>query len=437
MAAMAVAAGLVALLSALLFPTATVVASISWVLLVRPNAKLMQVSVAGFTVTEVDALVLLAVVAACRIPRKAAVGRDPQSTEGKLRLSDLLPLLAWPVWMVLRGLMPTIGDVNFGSPLVDLRILSAFLLLFPILILATRRGGKVLLNLICYSAYAACCIAVVTWSLLRMNLLEGGSYPLVNIATGAAQDIRPGGEILIPILVILLVFNKAPLLLGSRPLSFGIVIGEILVSQTLSVALAAVAGLSVALIANWRQTSWMKRLVISVVLTASALTVLNGAGPSSGSDADIGSRFSLSQRVGQTSAQYRVAEADALANIYAADPILLAIGTGPGSLVTFSDERIHEVKDLTHNVYNNIILKTGIIGLMLFSGGFLLLIIQQWKNRDKISRSLVGSFAAIGVLSVTVPFASTVTGLTGLLCLGSLAISYRIRIRSAKAGASS
>jgi hypothetical protein len=49
-------------------------------------------------------------------------------------------------------------------------------------------------------------------------------------------------------------------------------------------------------------------------------------------------------------------------------------------------------------------------------------------------RALVGSFGAIGVLSVTVPFASTVTGLAGLLGLGTLAVWHTAQARSVVAG---
>jgi O-antigen ligase len=426
--AVVLAALAIGFLLVVFMPTTAVMVSVSWILLVRPNAKLFQSTIAGFNVTEVDVLILLALVAGSRIPRRS------DTFETRSLFSDWIPLLAWPIWMLLRALIPQIGSVLFGSPLVDLRILSSFLLIFPLWAIASRLGGDALLKLICYSAYAACAIAVVAWLMVRLNLVQSGSYPLVNLASGAAQDVRPGGEVLIPILAVLLVFNQAPLLLQSRWLSFLLLFGEILVSQTLSIVIASAAGVALALVMNWRHTSWAKRSLIMAFLVGSAFTAVSGAGVSSSSDADVSSRFNLAQRIGQTSAQYRVAEFETLAGVFRDDPLVLAIGTGPGSLVAFNNGLMHEVKNLTHNVYNNLILKTGLVGLVLFTGGFLLTFLRHWGKSGVLVRALAGSFGAIGVLSMTVPFASTVSGLAGLLGLGTLAVWHTAQARSVVAG---
>ncbi|MDV8146988.1 hypothetical protein [Arthrobacter sp. B10-11] len=345
-----------------------------------------------------------------------------------------MPLLAWPIWLLLRTFIPQAGNLTFGSPLIDLRILSAYVLLIPIWMIASRRGSTTLIRLICYSAYAACLIAVVAWSMARLSLLGPGSYPLVNIAAGAAQDVRPGGEILMPVLAVLLVFNRAPLFLRSRWLSFALLLGEILVSQTLSIVIASVAGILLVLLSNWHYISLAKRVIIIALLLGSGFVALSGGGSQNG-NADVGSRFNLTERIGQNSAQYRVAEAETMAIIYEDEPLVLAVGTGPGSFVSFTDGLVHEVKDLTHNVYNNLILKTGIVGLVLFTGGFVFTFCRNWAQPNILTRVLFGSLGAIGVLSMTVPFVSTVSGLTALLCLGGLAVSQTVNARPARAGA--
>ncbi|WP_427129490.1 O-antigen ligase family protein [Pseudarthrobacter sp. S9] len=414
------------LLLAFLFPMPATVASVAWVLLVRPNTRLIQGTFAGFNVTEIDALVLLALIACSRISRKQGI------LQVHSRLSDWWPILAWPSWMLARSIMPSVGDVGFGSPLVDLRILSAFLLIVPLWTIASRRGGPALLGIICYSAYAACGIAIIAWALAQMHVVPRGSYPLANLALGAAQDVRPGGEVLIPILAVLLVFRQAPLLFNSRIASLGIVFGEILVSQTLSIAIASAVGICLALFTNWRQTSLASRMLICVILFGGGFMALSGTGTSTGADADISSRFNLAERIGQTSAQYRVTEAETVARIYEDEPLVFMIGTGPGSLVTFNEGALHEIKDLTHNVYNNVILKTGVLGLLMFAGGFLVLMSRLLRRSDALQRSLAGSLVAIAVLSLTVPFASTVSGLAGLLALATLAVWHLVGTSTVK-----
>ncbi|MET3175519.1 UNVERIFIED_ORG: hypothetical protein ABIB52_003386 [Arthrobacter sp. UYCu721] len=418
------AAMVIALVMAFVMPIPVTVLSMAWVFLVRPNTKLLNTAVAGFSISEVDLLLLLALVASCRIPRKLG------APEIRSRVGDWAPILAWPTWLLARAGLPQLGNVLFASPLVDLRILTAFLAIIPLWVLASRRGGDALLKLICYSAYIACAIAVAAWSLLKLGLISAGSYPLVNIASGAAHDVRPGGEILIPVLALLLIFNKAPIVLGNKLASFALLIGEILVSQTLSIVIATAAGISVALLLNWNNVSLIRRALIVFLLVGSAFSALAGGGASGTGDADINSRFNLSQRLGQTSAQYRVSETATLGGIYREEPLVLIIGTGPGSLISFNDGVVNEVKDLTHNVYNNLVLKSGILGAILFFGGLLACIARLIPRADVLGRSLAGSFAAIAVLSTTVPFASTITGLTAVLGIATLAVWIAVHARS-------
>lgn len=405
-----------ALLIAFIFPTVTVVCAISLTLLLKPGVRIFEISIGGVSVTEVDGLILIGLLACCRIPKKAP------PIHQRSKAASWWPLLAWPLWMVVRSLLPRVGDVLFGSPLVDLRILSAFVVLIPLWVVASRRGGEILLGIAAYSAYAACFTAVTAWGFARLGILAPGEYWFVTLSGGAANDVRPGGEILIPILAVLLVFNAGPLLLNSRILSGGLLIGEILVSQTLSILVAVVVGLVLGLILNWRYLPSIKRILICACLTGCAVMALGIQGPSTVSNADATARFNLVARIGQSSAQYRVIEANTLERIYRADPMVAVIGTGPGSSVSFNDTAVHEVKNLTHNLYNNIIFKSGAVGLLAFIGGYFLISIRLLSRPGQLRRSLVASLGALSVVNFTVPFASTVPGLCGLLCLAAMAV---------------
>lgn len=405
-----------ALLVSTLFPKTSAAASIALVLIIRPGTRLFEASLGGVTVTEIDVLIIFGIFASCHIRKKS---REPLHDT----LSMWLPILAWPIWMLVRTLMPQIGSVIFGSPLVDLRVLSAFFVLIPMWILASRVGIDFLLRVGVYTAYAASAIAILALVLSRVKLLAPGSYLLVNVSAGGAGDVRPGAEVLIPIVIVLLIVGSAPLVLGSRLLSYLLVVGEILASQTLSIVIAAAGGALVAVLLNWRSLSSLKRTLVTVALIAAAIAALGGQQATGLANADTTARFNLAERLGQSSVQYRVVEADTLDRIYNEDPLVVLIGTGPGSSVSFNDSAIHQVKNLTHNAYNNIILKSGYVGLICFVGGFVVLSLRLLSNPGPRRRSIVASLVAVAVLSVTVPFVSTVTGLCGLLWLCAVGIA--------------
>ncbi|BCW79806.1 hypothetical protein NicSoilC5_18250 [Arthrobacter sp. NicSoilC5] len=206
-------------------------------------------------------------------------------------------------------------------------------------------------------------------------------------------------------------------------MSYLLLVGEILASQTLSIVIAAAAGALIALLLNWRALTSLKRTLVTVALIAGAIAALGGQQTTGLANADTTARFNVAERLGQSSVQYRVVEADTLDRIYNQDPLVVLIGTGPGSSVSFNDSAIHQVKNLTHNAYNNIILKSGYLGLICFVSGFFILSLRLLSTRERLRRSLVASLVAVAVLSVTVPFVSTVTGLCGLLWLCAVGIA--------------
>ncbi|WP_170837928.1 O-antigen ligase family protein [Arthrobacter crystallopoietes] len=214
---------------------------------------------------------------------------------------------------------------------------------------------------------------------------------------------------MIPVLAILLAFGKAPLLLNSKILSFALVILEILISQTLSIVLAAAVGIAFGLILNWRHTSLTLRALSLIAVLTTALL----AGGAIGSE----SRFNLLARADEASANYRVTEMATVGRIVSEDPITMLIGSGPGSMVIFSGEDISEKKRDTHNVYVNILLKSGSIGILLFSIPYFTLCVRLYRTNHPLARSMIAVLAAIAFVSISVPFLWSSGGLLALLAI--------------------
>lgn len=404
---LAVGIGLLAVVTVLVFPTAGVCVSLAWVLLVRPDAPVLQTTLLGLHMTEVDGAILLAAIASLRIAQ-----RDHARAHKKERI---LILLMWPAWYLMRSLLPPSGAVVFSSPLVDLHLLSAFILIIPLLVVKRRIDSHFLVKLLTYCAYLACAIAIVSWALYSLGTLSASVYPVVNVAAGRSLVARPGGEVLIPILAVLLALGKAPLIGKTRLLPVALLSGEILVSQTLSIALACVVGVGVAMLFNWRHTTIAVRALALISVVAISAIATGAIG--------VNTRFDLSQRIGEDSAQYRVTEMATVSRVIYNDVPVVLLGTGPGSLVTFEYSSVGTVKRDTHNVYMNIFLKTGAVGLAGFLFTFAWVFWKFAVAGSTLSRALLGGVLGIGFLSITVPFVWTVPGMTALLALAVIGLS--------------
>lgn len=395
-----VGALVISLLAALLAPAAVILASVSWAILCRPGFELVHLSVAGFSVTEMDALVLVSLLAGARLHARGPSARIP--------LYYWAAFLAWPGWFVVRAALPQQGMVSFASPFVDLHMLLFYLFVFPVYELVRVRGFTWAVNWLAYLAYIACTISILGWIAGGIGALEMGESALLNLSPGPLVS-RPGGEVLLPILAVLLVFGKAPLALRSRFLSGALLTGEILASQTLSIVLAALCGVVAVILVDWRSTKTGTRLLLVLMLPA-ALLLLSGA---LGGD----SRFNLGQRSGENSAQYRVTEVDTVAQIIARQPTVLIVGTGPGSIVEFAGAAIHEVKRDTHSVFLTTTLKTGLIGTLLFALPMVVAARASFGMRKRGYSHLFGAFVSIAAVSISVPFLWTTSGVVAAMFL--------------------
>ena len=227
---------------------------------------------------------------------------------------------------------------------------------------------------------------------------------------------------MVVILAVLVFLRKAPLALGSRVLSWGLIFGEVLVSQTLSIAIAIAVGVAVGNLLNWRALTFTSKSIAVSAALAIGLVTLGGAA--------TGTRFDLSDRISSASAQYRLDEAVIVQSVLEGGPVVSLIGTGPGSLITVTNLYSHldEVKRDTHNVYNNVALKTGIVGLVLFILPAFLALRRLAKSQAPTGRALAGALSAVCFVSITVPFLWTAAGVAALLLLLYLAETFDARI---------
>ncbi|MCD9154520.1 hypothetical protein [Aeromicrobium duanguangcaii] len=388
------------LLCAVLAPRPTIAVAVAWIVLCRVGGELVSTQVAGATVTEIDGLIVLASVS----------GLVLRARRGRLEHhGSLLLLMLWPTWFVVRTLVgPDAEGFIQVAPLVDLRYVAAFAIAPAVreALLRTPNPQRVLVSAICWLAYIACALAIAGRLLLELGLLEPGRYSLFLVGVDATKEIRPGGEILIPVVLVFALRGDAVPVLGRRWIPFALVASEIVLSQTLSLLIASVVGVAFAAGIAGRGTTLLSRLGAVLALVVGVVLALGVV--------DAGGRFNLSERVGQESAQYRFHEIDVISDRLRDDPTAMLIGAGGGTMIQF--DGIGEVKRDSHNVYASIAWKTGLVGLALFLLPFLAAAARA-RRRGRLGGSVMGGFAAIGVLSFTVPFAWTASGLVGLSLL--------------------
>jgi len=401
---------LIAVTVALMFPTLVIVASISWTILCRPGFEVLHVSVAGVSVSEMDVLLLLSLISAVRLSQLR--GRQA------IAFPHWCLILAWPVWMAIRAVIPQQGDVIFASPFVDLHLAIFFLYAFPIFSVIRSRGAEWVICWLSALAYVVCVIAIVSYVGNLIGLVPLGQSSLVNLSPGPLTA-RPGGELLIVLLGVRLVFSKGPLVLRSKVLSFSLLISELLISQTLTLVLGIAGGVVIVMLVGWKTLNLGSRLVL-VLCLAGVTAVAAGAG---GGD----SRFNLIQRSGENSAQYRVSELKTVGQIIERSPFVLAIGTGPGSLVQFEGVAIQEIKRDTHSVFLTTTLKSGIVGTILFIAPFIAAAVVSIRSRRSGGHFELGVIAGFLIVNVAVPFLWTNSGLVAGIALIAAVLSRHER----------
>lgn len=390
----------VALIGVLIAPEATFAAAILWIILCRTSVEVFPFEIGGFHLTEVDLLPALAMLAAVRSPSSAE----------RFRLAPIswFFLAIWPIWYALRFLLPTIG-ADVGSAAVDARNFSMYLVAFPITIYISKRGPSAGVRLLAYGGYLACGIALGAWLLLMAGYLKPALTSFVYFY--AVNDVRPGGEVLVVILAVMFALGKAPLVFGSRWLSLSLILGELLVSQTLSMVVAIVTGVAAGTLLRWRTLGGGKKVAAALVAAIFVALAVGGVAQ--------GSRFDLQARIDEASAEYRGLEFDQVTSAITASPLSIAIGNGPGSVISVPNVYTHEVdvKRDTHDVFANIAFKSGLIGLVLYLALFGHAILSLMRSRSTMRKTMPAAFIALIVLSVTVPFLWTASGASALILL--------------------
>ncbi|ORI16248.1 hypothetical protein BJI47_14685 [Rhodococcus sp. 1168] len=418
-----------ALAYTMMAPRFVIIFSTFWVILCRPGFELIKTTVGGVLLTEVDALIVLSIIAGSVI----LVTRSPGMHEYRV----YIPLaLGWPAFLIFRLIEPATDTFKFISPFLDLRLLTAYAMALPALLLVREMGRERAIRGLVLLGYIACTVGIVGWILCNSGIIGLGQNSFWSITANPLVS-RPGGEILIPIVICFAILNPQLGQLKNRYISSALIIGAVLASQTLSLVAASVAAVMVGIVISRKQVPFVRKFVVVGAL-AVILLVFSGV---LGSE----SRFNLDARVDENSAQYRVEEVDTIFSKFAGDPFLVAIGSGPGSVVNFSGKVISVEKRDTHNVYISIYLKTGLIGVLLFLTPFAYGMWRGLRCQSLTGRSAGVSVLAVLVLSISVPFAWTVSGLTVLLLLSALcvtglqethSIGSRLPVRTEKSTAS-
>lgn len=399
-----------ALVVAAVAPRPTLYASLGWIMLCRPGQELVQVDLAGLALTEIEGLIVTALVAS------ASLGvRSPGFT---LRRRWFVLALAWPAWLVVRSLLPSLGSqVATVSPIVDLRLLEAYALLVPLAVVSQLRGARGIVHLLLGTALVACAIALVTWVLFSQSYVPAGEWSVVHTSV-TDGDVRPGGELVIGIALVYVLLAPAASLAGRRGLLVLCMVAELAVSKTLSLVLAVGAAATVVWMTSWRT---LRPAASGVVLLGLLLVVALGSGL-----IDPGGRYDVGERLGETSGQYRASEARTIGEVLLESPVTLLVGAGVGTEFAFSDPLVYEVKRDTHSVLLNVAAKSGLIGVGLFLFPFVWAGARAVRSGNQDGLALGGSLVAVFVISLTVPFWWTVAGMTAALALVVAAAESRV-----------
>lgn len=389
---------ILAFLLSLQFPQAVITVSLAWVAVVRPSQEIVHVLIGGSTVTDTDVALALSVVSGLRILGRS--GRLP------LTAGALVVFAAWPGFYLVRALLPRLGDTAFVSPLVDLHIVSAYLLIIPVVALVTLHGTLWMLRRIVDLACIVSLIAVAGFLLNSMGALPLGETTFIYTSLNPLV-VRPGGEAVIgSALAIVVADNERSF--RFRIFAFTVLVCEVILSQTLTIVLGAAIGAAVWVLLNWRAAPRLGRIAVVAAVLIVALLASGIVG--------AGSRFNLDQRAGEDSAQYRVEETQTVLDIVQAEPALLVSGTGPGSIITFFGQSIDTTKRDTHNFYLTVLLKTGVLGLLLFVTPLATALLRVARRRTR-DRPAAGGYVSYLVVSLTVPFIGTTGGFLVLVAL--------------------
>lgn len=387
---------------ACVFPEACILCAIAWIALCRPGQELVRTRVAGNVVTEIDILVVLALVAAVAwVVREKPTFPWPRTA---------LLAFVWPAFFVVRALLPVLGPHTLLGPVaVDLRLVEAYVLVTPAIVIARRRGLRRLVQLLVVVGLLASLVAIAAWLGERAGALAPHEWSVVNISASAARDVRPGGELVVCIAAVLLLLGPFVQSAVPRALALALIVGELAVSKTLSMVLAVGVGSAAVLALGWRTL----RPALRAGMVGVALVVLVlGLGV-----VDPGGRYDVRGRVDETSGQYRAAELDVVSATLGSAPLTAVMGAGVGTEFTFGDQYVHEVKRDTHSTYLNVAAKTGLAGLVLFILPFVVVGFGALRRGGAGGRAMTAALVAVAILSLSVPFSWTVPGLTAALVL--------------------
>ncbi|WP_082099718.1 O-antigen ligase family protein [Demequina maris] len=386
----------VGLLIAFVAPTATMVTALAWVVLCRQGEALVHASVGGVAVSEIDGLLLLSVVAAI------ASQRGSNRVTARVPASFVVAIVSFPLLLLVRAALPTISSYQ-GSALVDIRHVVPYLALIPAAALVSRFGRERAVSALAALGYVPVGVAIIGSIGYRLGLIAPGESALMLVDTAGA--VRPGGELLVVILAARVATGGGPLLARSRVLTAALIVLELLLSQTLSIALAVGGGALVAVLVAGKSRGSLGRVFGGFAALAFLGLLVTGA---FGAE----SRFNLATRLSEDSAGYRFAELAAISDAVLGDPLLVALGAGPGSEYAFTNpySGLIEVKGDAHNVYAAVILKVGVVGLVAYLWPYLSTLRRLRNREDEDVTAAVSSIVAVLAVGLTVPFAWSTQG---------------------------
>lgn len=381
---------------ALAMPKYVMTISMAWVMLCRPGHELVQRSILGISVTELDALILLSVIAATSL-------RGKESRPGEESKNAVVgALLLWPAWLILRALLSVVEANGGASSFFDLRAAFPYMSIIPALALLRKYGKPYLMRVLCGVGYGAAVIAIT----VKMAVVFGYSLPAVSsLWLIDSLVVRPGGELAVVILAATALTGNAPWILRSRLISWILILAELAISQTLSIVIAILLGWILAYVIGGSRRGATGRWPQLVSIVGVVLVVAWGGWWG-------GSRFDLPARLSEDSAGYRFNEATAVWAEVNESPVTFLAGLGPGSQYSFVNpySGVEEVKGDAHDVYLYVWLKTGLIGVMLYLAPTLIALVMARRRRDGESSATIARVASVAVVAVSVPFALSVPG---------------------------
>jgi hypothetical protein len=358
----------------------------------------------GFSIafTDRDAALVIAVCAGLLVPGKRMVVSRSASL-----------LLLFGLWALLRG-AAAVAEHGKHGVFVDMHGIPYLLVLPGMFRYGQEAGWKSVCRFLFRVAYLSGAVGLLLYCCNLAHLFHNNMSNALAVTQVSPDLARPGGEVLLPFAIVASPLRHA--ISSRREFRYGSLVlgGALICSQTLTFAVASLAGLAFYLVLAAARAPhgrhYLGRIVRWMVLAGVLMAGIGIAYPSSYHS--LTRRFNVGARVDTDSVLYREVQQKATIDEWLHRSLETAfLGAGPGSQVVFVFNGVDVVTNDTHDSLLTIGLKNGVVGELLYAGVLFTLVLEFARfDEPVIGVSLAAGVVATVVMTVTAPLLTYPSG---------------------------